>query len=583
MTTQSTAVPQQDLNSDPSAVAAWIAKALKARGVERIFGLQGGHIQPIWDHAAKLGIQIVDVRDERAAVHMAHAHAELTGTLGVAMVTAGPGVTNTVTGVANASLARMPVLLIGGCTSRPQANMGPLQDIPHVEILKPVSRYARTARVPEQVLREMDEAIARAFGDGGEPGPSYIEVPTDVLRTPVAETLVLDEWLTGRPPRRTLPDPVAVSAAVEAIRQSRRPLVITGRGAKAASQAIIRFLDKADALYLDTQESRGLVPADHPSCVGAVRAAAMGQADLVITLGRKLDYQLAYGSPAVFPDARFLRISDMTGELIDNRRGDPEILAPVDAALDAILAGLGNEAGARDTVWLSGLRTKHRERIEKAAAASGPATGPDGKVHPAAIFEAIKEEAADDYIGVADGGDLLSFARVGLNARTYLDAGAFGCLGVGVPFAVAAALAYPGRQVISVNGDGAFGLNAMEIDTAVRHGAKAVFIISNNAAWNIERFDQEFNYGGRVVGTVLQHCDYAAMARGLGAHGERVTDPAELRGALARALENAPAVIDVVTTQDAVSSDAQKGLGFVPDYQPLTAWDDAERKRRGAG
>jgi len=204
----------------------------------------------------------------------------------------------------------------------------------------------------------------------------------------------------------------------------------------------------------------------------------------------------------------------------------------------------------------------------------------DGKIHPMEIFGAIARVAAPDYIGIADGGDLLSFARIGLAPRTYMDAGAFGCLGVGVPYGIAAALAFPGRQVISVNGDGAFGINAMEIDTAVRHGARAVFIVSNNAAWNIERYDQEMNYGGRVVGTTLRHSDYAAMARALGAHGERVEDPAELPAALERALANAPAVIDVVTSQSAVSSDAKKGLGFVPDYQALEAWNDAEVKRR---
>ena len=162
-----------------------------------------------------------------------------------------------------------------------------------------------------------------------------------------------------------------------------------------------------------------------------------------------------------------------------------------------------------------------------------------------------------------------------------MDAGAFGCLGVGVPFAIAAALAFPGRQVISVNGDGAFGINAMEIDTAVRHGAKAVFIVSNNAAWNIERYDQEMNYGGRVVGTTLRHSDYAAMARALGAAWRAGRERRTIcAAALERALANAPALIDVVTSQSAVSSDARKGLGFVPDYQALTAWDDAERKRR---
>jgi acetolactate synthase-1/2/3 large subunit len=573
-------ISRQDLNEDTNSVAAWIARALAARGVDRIFGLQGGHIQPIWDHAARVGIRILDARDERAAVHMAHAHAELTGTLGVAMVTAGPGVTNTVTAVANASLARAPVLLIGGCTSRPQANMGPLQDIPHVDILRPVTRYARTARVPEQTLRELDEAIARTMGDLGEPGPAYIEFPTDVLRHSVPSQLVLEDWLTAKPLRRLQPDPERVREAVAAIRSARRPLVVSGRGARGAGDALRRFLEASDSLYLDTQESRGLIPHGHPAFVGSVRAAAMAQADLVVTLGRKLDYQLGYGSPAVFPDARFLRIADTPGELVDNRRGAPELLANVDLALDAITEALGNEPGERDKAWLEGLRNKHRERTDKGEKSPAPQCGADGKIHPLAIFDAIREVADADYIAVADGGDLLSFARIGVAARTYLDAGAFGCLGVGVPFAVAAALAHPERQVISINGDGAFGINAMEIDTAVRHGANAVFIVSNNAAWNIERFDQETNYGGRVVGTTLRHSDYAAMARALGAHGERVDDPAALAGAIRRALDNAPAVIDVITSRDAVSSDARKGLGFVPDYQALTAWDEAERRRR---
>jgi len=568
-----------DLATDPNSCAAWIARFLARRGVDRVFGLQGGHIQPIWDHVARLGIGIVDVRDEGAAVHMAHAHAELTGKLGVAMVTAGPGVTNTVTAIANAYLARVPVLLIGGCPPRPQVNMGPLQDIPHVDILRPVTRAARTLRIADQVVREMDEAVARAAGDAGEPGPAYVEIPTDVLRTSVPPALVLDEWMAPKPARVLPPDPAAVAAAVEALWSARRPLVITGRGARTASRDLVRLLDASGALYLDTQESRGLVPADHPAVVGAVRAAAMTEADLVLLIGRRLDYQLAYGSPAVFPQARFIRIADTAGELFDNRRGEPEILAAPALALAAMVAAAGNQRPNVDAAWADGLRRRQRERTARSDA-GGPAVGADGKIHPRRIFEAIAAVAAPDYIAIADGGDILSFARVGLAARTYMDAGAFGCLGVGVPFAIAAALAFPDRQVISVNGDGAFGINAMEIDSAVRHGAKAVFIVANNAAWNIERYDQETNYGGRVVGTTLRHSDYAAMARALGAHGERVEDPAALAGALERGLANAPALIDVVTTQSAVSSDATKGLGYVPDFQALTAWDEAEQKRR---
>jgi len=571
----------KDLNADELSCAAWIARFLKARGIDRIFGLQGGHIQPIWDHVARQGIRIVDVRDEGAAVHMAHAHAELTGTFGVAMVTAGPGVTNTVTAMANASLARAPVLLIGGCTSRPQANMGPLQDIPHVDILRPVTRTSRTARVAEQVVRELDEAVARAMGDSGEPGPVYLEIPTDVLRTHVPPQLVLNEWMQAKPPRALPPDPAAVAETVDVFWSAKRPLVITGRGARGAAAALVRLLDATGALYLDTQESRGLVPAEHASCVAAVRAAAMTEADVVLLVGRKLDYQVGYGSPAVFPTARFIRIADNPGELIDNRRGRPELLASPHLALDAMVAAAGNREPATEKAWAEGLRRRHRERSRPKD--KQPLTGADGKIHPRAIFDAIAAVADPDYVAIADGGDLLSFARTGLQATIYMDAGAFGCLGVGVPFAIAAALAMPGRQVISVNGDGAFGINAMEIDTAVRHGAKAVFIVSNNAAWNIERLDQEMNYGGRVVGTTLRHSDYAALARALGAHGERVEKPEDLAGALRRAIDNAPALVDVVTSQSVISSDAQKGLGFVPDYQALTAWDDAERKRREVG
>lgn len=573
--------PALDLNADENSCAAWIARFLKSRGVDRIFGLQGGHIQPIWDHVAKQGIRIIDVRDEGAAVHMAHAHAELTGGFGVAMVTAGPGVTNTVTAMCNAHLARIPVLLIGGCTSRPQANMGPLQDIPHVDLLKPVCRTARTLRVADQVIREFDEGIARAIGDSGEPGPVYLEIPTDVLRTSVPKQLVLDEWMAPKAPRVMLPDPDAIKQAVDALWGAKRPLVFTGRGARGADKELVRLLDATGALYLDTQESRGLVPANHPSTAAAVRAQAMTDADVVLLIGRKLDYQTGYGSPAVFPHAKFIRLSDAPGELIDNRRGQPEILASVPLALKAMCDAAGNRESSIDKQWADGLGRKHKDRAARAKANKGPQTGDDGKVHPQAIFDALADLADPDYIAIADGGDLLSFARTGLQARTYMDAGAFGCLGVGVPFAVAASLAEPGRQVISVNGDGAFGINAMEIDTAVRHGAKCVFIVSNNAAWNIERLDQEMNYGGRVVGTTLRHSDYAGMAKALGLYAERVTKPEELKPAIERALKNAPALVDVVTSQTVISSDAQKGLGFVPDYQALTAWDDAERKRRG--
>jgi acetolactate synthase-1/2/3 large subunit len=522
---------------------------------------------------------------------MAHAHsvfgpqASPAGrSLGVAMVTAGPGVTNTVTAMTHAHLERVPVLLIGGCPPRLQDDLGPLQGIDHVALLAPVTRHARTLRVADQIARDLDKAWALAQGDGGPPGPVYIEIPTDVLRETVPAACVLPEHLkpTVRPPQ--VPDAGLVAQAAAVLRGARRPLVITGRGAQAstgASAALTRLLDASGAVYLDTQESRGLVDPSHPSVVGAVRAKAMQEADLVLVVGRKLDYQLAYGSPAVFRNARFLRIADHADELRDNRRGEVELLADPALALAALADALGSPSPATDIAWAQALRTEHLRRATRhvEAMAVAPA-GRDGHMHPNRIFAALGQVLKPDAITIADGGDLLSFARMGLEPRHYLDAGAFGCLGVGTPYAVAAALLHPGRQVVAVTGDGAFGFNAMEIDSAARHGAKAVFIVSNNAAWNIERLDQEMNYGGRVVGTTLAWSDYAGMARAFGLHAERVTDPQQLEAAIREAFEKAPALIDVVTTQDALSSDAGKGLGWVPDRQALTAWDEAEQQRR---
>lgn len=564
----------------PVVVAELVARFLRDHGVDRVFGLQGGHIQPVWDQLARLGVRIVDVRDEGSAVHMAHAHSELTGETGVALVTAGPGVTNTVTAVANASISRIPVLVFGGCPPRAQANMGPLQDIPHTAILAPVTRLSRTLRVADQVLREMDEAWARAAGDRGEPGPVYVEIPTDVLREQVPPALVTVEHLRAKPRRRPQPHPDDVAAVAELVRAAKRPAVISGRGARVGDGAeLVRFLDASGAAYLDTQESRGLVPDDHPAGVGSARSAVMRDTDLLITVGRQLDFQLAFGSPAVFRNAKVVRIADTASELIDNRRGEVEILADPAATLTALAAAL--DGHTPDTAWRDELRTKHRKRSAdyRTAMADAPA-GDDGRMHPNRIFAALDALALDDAVMIADGGDLLSFARLGIaRAARYLDAGAFGCLGVATPFGIAAALAYPERPVVAVTGDGAFGITATDIDTAARHGAKVVVVVSNNRAWNIERYDQQENYG-LVVGTELADSDYAALARSLGAHGERVTDPAELEGALKRALANAPAVVDVVTTQDAPSPDAGKGLGFVPEYQALTPWNDAEIERR---
>ena len=562
-------------------VAEWIAEFIVARGAKRVYGLQGGHIQPIWDYLTQRKVRIVDVRDEGAGVHMAHCHAVLTGEVGIAFATAGPGVTNCVSAIANASLERVPVVLIGGCAPVPQDDLGPLQGIDHVSIMRPVTRSSRTLRSADNILRDLDKAWSTAIGDGNAPGPVYIEIPTDVLRKVVPPGVVLQEYLTPKLTRRIPPAAAEVLRAAQIVAQAKRPLVISGRGAMGNGKELVRFLDASGVLYLDTQESRGIVPGSHPSFVGAVRARVMKEADLVISIGRKLDYQTGYGSPAVLPNARWIRIGDNAEELRENRRGEVELFAHPGLALAAITEALP-KAKSIDTEWATALRNEHVRRSTKYANELATSkAGNDGHMHPNRIFAALREVLKPDAITIADGGDILSFARLGLEApSTYLDAGTFGCLGVGTPYGVAAALVHPDRQVVVISGDGAFGINAMEIDSAKRHGAKVVFIIANNAAWNIERLDQQMNYGGRIVGTTLAWSDYAAMARAFDLHAERVTDPARMKGALQEAFAKAPALLDVVVTQDALSSDAGKGLGWVPDYQALTAWDDAEKARR---
>ncbi len=557
-----------------------IARFLKARGVDRIFALCGGHIMPMWMRADAEGIQIVDVRDERAAVYMAHAYGELTGKLGVAMVTAGPGVTNAMTGIANAHVSRAPVMVLSGLPPRPQENRGALQDMVHTDLVRSITRYARTVREPDLVLQELDEAASRALGHGGEPGPVYLDFPTDTLRAEVSPAVQLEEHFRAKTRPVMMPNDEDVAAAVEVLWSARKPLVIGGRGVRGAVNELRSFLDRLGAVYLDTGESKGLLEEDHPSVVAAMRGKVMGDADVVVTIGRRLDFQLAYGSPAVFGDAKFVRIGDVPGEIRDNRRGDVEIFAQPKAAMAAIVARAGSRKSAADRDWATGLRKKHEERALKLADTMKAAPSDEqGRIHPNRVLAELQVQLDRDAVVVADGGDFLAFARVGLNASTYLDPGSLGCIGIGTAFGIGASLACPDKQVVVATGDGSFGFNAMEIDTAVRHQAPVLIVVANNGAWQIEVHDQNDTHG-KVVGTKLQVSDYAQMARAFGMHAERVEKAEDLKGAIERALANRPALLDVVVSPEVRSSDAKTGLAWVPDLQALGAWDDAERQWR---
>ena len=565
---------------DSPTVATAIAQFIVAQGVKRVYSLPGSHVKPIWSELVRAGIRVVSARHECAAVHMAHAEAQLTGLVGVALVTAGPGLTNAVTGLASAHLTRTPLLLMSARVPDPQSGMGALEEVPQADLVRPVCRSVREVSDDRHVLPALHMAVASALGFDGSPGPAYVDFDPILLKLRMSPWHRAAFRITAVARSARLPDPTSIEHAAGLLRRSRRPLVIAGHAALGARDALQKFLETTGCLYLDTRESRGALPSGSPFAVPAVRSRAIAESDLIVTLGKRLDYEVAYGSAAVFSDsARFIRIGRSADELCENRPGDVEVCADVDRALEALLR-CNPIPTAPDLAWKEQLLGTNAEKVREfgAAMTSHPA-GSDGHMHPLTLIDAINRIADRDTICVVDGGDILSFARVGLRPHTLLDNGPFGCLGAGVPYAVASALACPSRKTIALLGDGAFGFTAMEVETAVRNGAAALFVIANNSAWNIERQDELAHYPGQDLGTKLTPCRYDLLARSLGAYGERVEHASDLDLALQRGLARAPAVIDVTVTRDAVSPDSRSGLARIPPLHAVERWDELERRK----
>jgi acetolactate synthase-1/2/3 large subunit len=559
-------------------VAGAIARFIASQGVTRVYTLPGSHVKAICAELERAGIRIVSARHECAAVHMAHADADLTGRIGVAIVTTGPGLTNAVTGMASAYLARTPMLVLSARVPDPQAGMGALEEVPQGDLVRPVCRYVREISHARHVLPALHMAAATAFGGDGPSGPVYLDFDANLLKQPIAAWHLDERSFSPAARTRRLPDPDVIDRAARLLRESRRPLVIGGRAAREAGPPLERFLHNYGCVYLDTRESRGALPPDNPCSIPALRGRGIAEADLVVTLGRRLDFELAYGSAAIFAQsARFIRIGRSAEELVENRRGDVEIWADVESALSALLER-NPTSKASGLEWRDELVRANAEKTARLTAAPlTPPTDTDGRLHPYALIDAINRIVDKETICIVDGGDILSFARVRLQSYTYLDLGPFGCLGSGVPYGVAASLAFPSRRTIALIGDGAFGFSAMEIETAVRNRARALFVVANNDAWNIERNDQVTKYPSQDLGGDLSPCRYDRLAQSLGAYGERVEEIATLDAALERGLANLPAVIDVAVRRDVVSADGKAGLAEVPPLHALPAWDEAER------
>ena len=523
-----------------------IARALRAEGVDMMFMLSGGHVLPVIDGCVQEGIRIVDVRHEQAAAHAADAYARLTGRLGVAVVTAGPGVTDALTGVANAWFANSPVLLIGGRHLTKEDLRGGLQEMDHPRLFGAITRWAETARDTGRLAEYVATAARHAFAGRG--GPVFLDVPWDVQADMVEESAIA--WPAGyranRPaglPEETLAEVVSVLARAE------RPVIFGGTGLRWT-----RTPDVADVLgglaaalgapvYLNSL-ARGSLAWGHPHLGNRSRSHALKTADVVVALGVDWDFRTGFGR-RVAAEATVIHVDAEPGRVGWNRAADLGAVADPGVVAGQLLA-LAGRFGRSDTAWLDEvMQVEAARRAEAEAAASSDAS----PVHPERFARDVAEFFGEDAIVAADGGDIVSTTAKWLRTSFpggLLDPGPFGCLGVGAPFALAAKALHPDRRVGIVYGDGSFGFNAMEYDTLIRHELPVVGVVGNDGAWNNIKAVHRMLYPERVVGVDIGVRPYHKMVEGLGGYGEFVDDPAELRRALERAADSGvPALVNV--------------------------------------
>lgn len=514
-----------------------VARVLARAGVGHVFTLCGGHVLPIYDGCLSEGIAIVDVRHEQAAAHAADAYARLTRGIGVAIVAPGPGVTDAVTGVANAHAARSPVLLIGGAAPLALRGLGALQEMEQVALLRPITKGAWTVAETRQIPEVLATAIRTALS--GRPGPVFVEIPVDLLMTTIEDRLApIPERYVHRP--RPAAEPGALAELERLLAGAQRPVVIAGGGVwwDDAAKALAAFAERAGVPVFMNGAGRGALGASHPLAFAQARGMALGRADLVLVLGAPLDFRLGYGRPPTFAeDARVVMADIDPVELGRNRPLDLALAGDLDVilrqALDAVPRGLAE----RVEPWLAAVRARETESRRKLEGFCASAETPVSHYRLAAEIARV---VTPDTLVIGDGGDVVGCASkvVGLHRPgQWLDPGPLGCLGVGPPFALAAKLLHPDQRVLLIAGDGAFGLNGMELETAVRFRLPVTCVVGNDGGWGQIRNPQLSFYGEeRAVATSLPLTRYDRMVEALGGRGVLVREPDELGPALARAL-----------------------------------------------
>ncbi len=564
-----------------------IARVLEARGTRALFTLCGGHISPILVACRQRGIRVIDTRHEATAVFAADAMARLTGRPGVAAVTAGPGLTNTITALKNAQIARSPLVLLGGAAATLLKGRGALQDIDQMALLRPHVKWAAAARR----VAELAPLLERAFDEArrGVPGPVFLECPVDLLYPQEAvrqlylgaargtslaaraTRLYLNFHLTRlfagsrrvriAAPRAAvppLPPPRALERATALLAAARQPLLLIGAQALLEAEAVDDLARAVIALgapvYL-SGGARGLLGRAHPLVMRHQRRAALREADLVLLAGVPCDFRLDYGRH-IRRDAQYIAVNRSRAELFLNRRPTLALHADPGRALRALAEQV--QGGARWEAWRERLHARDAEReaeIARMAAERG------AYLNPLHLCREIEAALPDEAIVIGDGGDFVATAAYTISPRgplRWLDPGPFGTLGVGAGFALGAALAHPGAEIWTLFGDGAFGYSLAEFDTFARHGLPIIGVVGNDAGWTQIARDQVAILGDDA-GTTLAPSAYHRAVEGLGAEGLLLDDPELIADTLAEARARARAGRPVLVNARLDRSEFRKG------------------------
>lgn len=542
-----------------------LCTALKLEGVKNIFGLAGDHILPILDVIADLDFRIIDTRHEQAAVHMADAWSRITEQPGVCMYTT-PGFANAIPGLTNAMHTEGPVISIAGCADTHDLGRGAQQEINQVGMAEPICKGSfivhDVRRIPEFIARAMRLAFS------GRRGPVHLTIPIDVQEQSIEEsevTFIQPEAYRAR--ESILADPELIRRAIAILRESQKPLVIAGSAAgyTLSGDVLRRFVETTRLPVLTEEQSRGLISDDHPYAFGYFErglnraAAKLREADAVVLLGRKQDFVIGFcRAPHVAANAKIIQIDPSPLEIGRNRGVDVGMVGDVTSVLDQLTKEASNHQW-KELPWLEELRTARSAQAEWAENLARPQV----PMHALLAHKTLKSILRPDDCLVFDGGDFCHFGRSFLPAvkpKRWFNVSSLGMLGSSLPTALAAKVAYPDSRVFMLTGDGAFGFNGMEFDTAVRHKLNIVAMVGNDSAWGIDRQIQLGLYG-RAVATDLLQTRYDQMVQGLGGYGEFVERSEDLAPALERALAaGKPALLNIAVAR-AISPRAEAAIG----------------------